>query len=109
MQLSRYDSAIVKPFLYRSFGELAIALVLLFAAGTAGIASAWTVVTSPNPPVPTGSLTGISCPDNTNCVAVGYLSGTSGYVTPFAEARSTTGWALETVPGPAGSTGAYLN
>jgi hypothetical protein len=108
-QLSRYDSAIVKPFLYRSFGGLAIALILLFAAGTAGVASAWTVVTSPNPPIPTGSLTGISCPDNINCIAVGYLSGTSGYVTPFAEARSTTGWALETVPAPAGSTGAYLN
>jgi hypothetical protein len=88
---------------------LSVASVALLASVSASASSTWVVIPSPNPPVPNGSLTAVSCPDTITCMSVGYLAGSSGYVTPFAELRSAGSWTLQDVPTPAGSTGSFLN
>lgn len=89
---------------------LVIAVVLAAVSPAAVTASpAWIVVPTPNPTVPTGSLSAVSCPDKNVCMSVGTYPGSSGYVTPFAAIRSSRTWTLQGMPVPAGSTGSFLN
>ena len=70
----------------------------------------WTVVTSPNPAGSAGArLDGVACTAAKNCLAVGdFRDGTSGDTLPTAEKWNGTAWSLVTVPGPSGSTDAFL-
>ena len=62
--------------------------------------SSWTVATSPDPGGALTSLTGVSCSDATNCVAVGYSAGIGAYepASPVAERWDGSGWSLVTIP-----------
>src|SRR5215472_12901349 len=67
-------------------------------------ASAWRIVKSPNPLVPNGIITGVSCSAANACEAVGsYYNGAHAYVT-LAEAWNGTAWTLQPTPNPASAT-----
>lgn len=72
--------------------------------------TAWSVLTSPNPPGSAGArLNGVTCTAAKSCLAVGdYTDAASHDTLPMAEKWNGTAWSLVTVPAPSGSTSAEL-
>jgi len=63
-------------------------------------ASAWKIVKSPNPLIPNGMITAVSCTAASACEAVGSsYNGSNAYV-PLAEAWDGTAWKLQATPRP---------
>src|SRR5215469_3056556 len=63
-------------------------------------ASAWKIVKSPNPLIPNGMITAVSCAAASACEAVGSsYNGSNAYV-PLAEAWDGTAWKLQATPRP---------
>jgi hypothetical protein len=54
--------------------------------------------------LPDGSLTALSCPSSSSCVAVGDSYDEANVQTPFAETLSGSSWEFGMIPLPAGST-----
>jgi hypothetical protein len=63
-------------------------------------------------PTPTGasqsSLSGISCPSATVCVAVGSYQTPTGHQLPLAERREGSGWTIQSTPMPASALNGQL-
>ena len=87
-----------------------MASALAFAGSAANVAAGpgWAVVPTPNPTVPIGSVSAISCPTATACTAVGSYFVGPGNSAPFAEVRATSGWTLQQMPDPTGSINAFV-
>ncbi len=75
----------------------AICLASVVGLAGAAAASSWTVQTLPAPVVPSGQLSGVSCPSVKFCMAVG--GGPDG---PLAEVFTSAGWSLLRLPGGGG-------
>lgn len=76
---------------------VAICLASVVSLADAAAASSWTVQTLPAPVVPSGQLSGVSCPSPKSCMAVGH--GPDG---PLAERFTGAGWRLLRLPGRPG-------
>jgi hypothetical protein len=64
--------------------------------------TSWSLLESPNPAGATDSvLIGVSCSTAIACTAVGTYSNGPGTYLPLAEARSSSGWAIQAAPLPA--------
>ncbi len=59
----------------------------------------WTIQTTPDQPAGANILSGVSCPTETACVAVGSFENTNGTVS-LAEAWNGTDWTIEDTPDP---------
>jgi hypothetical protein len=66
----------------------------------------WTAQTTPNQPGGGQGtyFTGVSCPNNTSCTAVGAYRDSSGHQFPFAARWNGTSWVATTAPNPTGAT-----
>src|SRR5689334_22119368 len=74
------------------------------AAGSA----AWAVQPTPNPLVPQGQLTVVSCLSASACVAVGGRRSSAGPGVTLAEAWNGTAWTVQRTPSPQGASSSTL-
>jgi hypothetical protein len=66
--------------------------------------SSWVLQHTPQPAVPNGSISDVSCADTGSCAAVGRHIGSQGTWVTLAEAWNGTSWEIQPTPNPAGST-----
>jgi hypothetical protein len=75
--------------------------------------TAWTLQSVPNPPsakkYSAASLSGVSCPTATDCMAVGTASNKSGAQLALIEQWNGTRWAIQSVPNPQFTNQSFLN
>jgi len=73
----------------------------------------WTIQPTPNPPGASASyLTGVSCPTQLTCTAVGYsITGgaSGGTTTTLAERYQDGTWTIQPTPNPPGASSSYLS
>jgi hypothetical protein len=84
---------------------VAVALAWLAVGADMAAASGWMIDASPALPAQAFAspvLTGVSCPTDQSCVAVGELPGAMGVNTVFAEHGTGEAWTVDPVPIPAG-------
>jgi hypothetical protein len=69
--------------------------------------SPWSLETTSNPTVPSGTLTADAC-GSSSCTAVGDYVDATGDLAPWAEGESGSGWTPETTPDPPGASAGEL-
>ena len=87
---------------FARFGVVVVLVVFGLTVASGGAASAtpmWSVVASPNPPGTAHSeLSGVSCENGTQCMAVGSTTLATGQVTTLAERGNGTTWSVVSTP-----------
>jgi len=71
-----------------------------------GASRGWSVTPSPNPVIPTGQLSWVSCPAPSSCMAVGTYTKASGAGVTLAEQWNGNQWRIQPVPSPPSPPGA---
>jgi hypothetical protein len=94
--------------------KASVLLVAVVLAGAAGIpasasvpagasAPGWSVTPSPNPVIPTGQFSWVSCPAANSCMAVGTYVKASGAGVTLAEQWNGSTWRIQPIPSPRGA------
>src|SRR5690348_12666664 len=79
-------------------------------ASLTGAGGAWAIQPTPNPAGAVSSdLNAVSCPVATSCTAVGEGRSSSDIDRALAEHWDGTGWVIQRVPAPVGSTSSALD
>jgi hypothetical protein len=94
----------VRRFVLICVAMVVMALTTASAAGAAG----WTIQPTPNPTVPQGALSAVSCTSAAACTAVGYAPDVAGPIVPLAERWDGTAWMIQSTPNVAGTTAGAL-
>jgi hypothetical protein len=92
-----------------ALGVAAIIVAALYAVPAGAGAAAWSSQSVPPQLVPSGGLTGVSCPSAAGCAAVGAWKNPAGLTVPLAKARIGGQWINVPVPNPAGSPSSSLS
>ena len=69
--------------------------------------SPWALQTTPNPTVPSGTLTADAC-ESSSCTAVGDTVDPAGTLVTWAESGSGASWTLQSTPNPTGASASEL-
>jgi hypothetical protein len=78
----------------------AVVVAALTTASSAG-ASGWGIQPTPNPTIPQGTLSSVSCTSATACTAVGYAPDAAGTIVTLAERWDGAAWTIQPTPNPA--------
>ena len=89
--------------------RLVVILGVLSVMPATAFGAGWSVVPSPNPQVPQGSLSGVSCTSASACTAVGDYTNTTGTRVTLAERWNGTSWTIQSTPNPTGAKGSSLS
>jgi hypothetical protein len=94
----------------RRFVLIGVVVVVggLTTASSAG-ASGWAIQPTPNPTVPQGTLTAVTCTSAKACTAVGYAPDAAGTIVTLAERWDGAAWTIQPTPNPAGATTGALD
>jgi hypothetical protein len=95
--------------LLSSASILAFVAVATLAPAAIG-SSSWSIPSTPNPPeAKATTITGVSCPDSTECIAVGYYEQkVTGLPFLFAERWNGSAWSLQKTSTPTGATSDFF-